>query len=229
MHVSDRHNNAQLDHIDAKVALVFCVSGMCHCVVMDPACAGDQIVTNVTPRNGEAFGGQVAIAFGKALLWMAFLKHKICMLAAMLERMTTACENCSTLPDGANPVARRAVHMSGDKSTVHMEHLEEDNEHNGIPAVNNNNNDRDENPRPRQQQRHNIDNASGQGNQQPLPTMVTNQGALQQAVNEHTARIKNVHVALSHQEKTPQTVMRKVDANPLRMPQQADNRRGAVA
>ena len=90
----------------------------------------------------------MAIVFGKALLWMAFLEHKNCVLATMLEQITTAHANCSTLPDGTNPVARRAVHVSGDKGTVHMERLEENDKHNGIAAGNINNDDCDKNPIP---------------------------------------------------------------------------------
>ena len=58
---------------------------------------------------------------------------------------------------------------------------------------------------------------------------VAKQGALCHAVNEHSAGIENVCVDLSHLEKTLNTAMHKLDANPLSTVQQADNHRGAVA
>ena len=107
-----------------------------------------------------------------------------------------------------------------------MEHIDK-NEKGDEIADNDANND--DTPHPAQQQCCNVNNASGQSNQQLLLTIVANQGDLQWAMNEHTTGVENACVALSHQEKTLGMVMRKIDMNPLWMLQRANDRRGAVA
>ena len=118
--VSDGCDDVQLDHIDAKVAATLCMGGVCNCVVVEPSCTNDWIVTNVAPQTKEVYGEGVALLFGRALLWLAFSSLNEIMPPTMLERICGAYTSTQQGQEAANPVVKQLVSVTGHDATVHL-------------------------------------------------------------------------------------------------------------
>lgn len=113
--VSDRHNDIELDYIDAKVASVLCPSGICNCVCLDPACTEQWICMNVIPNIHGVFGETIAALFGRAILWFFHSDYKDLMLANTLLQIQTAYEATQTINNDQNPMEQRPIIVSGEE------------------------------------------------------------------------------------------------------------------
>ena len=96
---------------------------------MEEACTDDWIVECATPNIAKVFGRQLAIVFGKALLWLAFSeKANDAMPVATSAWIKSACGSPNqTIPDGQIPVCCRLVVTTREEATVHMEDVIDDN------------------------------------------------------------------------------------------------------
>ena len=205
MRVSDVYDDIELNYVDASVAAVLSPAGVCHYVVIDPACTSAWIAANITPNIEQVFGPVLATLFGKAILWLAFSEHKDLLPHAMLGHIQEAYANRATLEDGTNPVERRLVYVSGNQGAVNMETVQpEQLEGNNVNA----------NVMP-------TNNVSGGGSRQLLLSVIANQHALQRAFTEQKTAIENVRGTISRQGQTLNSVLRKIDSNPTRLLQQA--------
>lgn len=83
--MSDKYGDIKLDYVDAKVAAVFCLTGVCNYVIADKAITLEWITTHVSPNIREV---TLAILFGKAVLWCAFFESQDLLPAGMLEQIT---------------------------------------------------------------------------------------------------------------------------------------------
>lgn len=69
----DTYTDVMLPLVDATVAGALCVGGACCYTVVDPGFTDEWILTHVTPNIHRRFGSrELALLFGKALLWMSF-------------------------------------------------------------------------------------------------------------------------------------------------------------
>ena len=98
--ISDGYDDVQLDYVDAKVAATLCPAGVCHYVCQDPACTVEWIATQVAPNIAEVFGVQLAVLFGRPLLWLAHSNHADLMPQTMVDSIQQAYSAVST---GQNP------------------------------------------------------------------------------------------------------------------------------
>lgn len=214
--VSDDYDDIQLDSVDANVAKVLCIGGVCHYKVVDPACTDAFITGNVTPNIALVYGEELAILLGRAILWFCYTENADYLPAAMLERIRSAYEDQRTLPDGQNPVKKVEQVVSGHNAQVFMESMGEDeaSDMQGT-ATNDNNNAQGHTARRNIYQQQNgaiLHAILAQGQQQ------------QQAINGLNERIDGMTSQLRSHSTILTRVANRIDSNPVNMLRRAANR-----
>eukprot|EP00977_Amphora_coffeiformis_P006645 scaffold1442_cov123-Amphora_coffeaeformis.AAC.2 len=209
--VSDVYDDIELDYIDAKVAAVLCRSGVCHYLSDDDAINDDWMVANVTPHINEVFGRNLAVLFGKPLLWLAYSDRAGIMPPSMLDRIRVAYESIRLRP--GIPIIRRMVFVSGEQGTVYMDDVEEQDEQEhpqaepgpapiAVPVT----------PSPTRR-----NNLAGGSNRQLLLSLLSGQHHLRREVTDLKNFQDEIRVELGSTRRSVNRCIRKIDSNPLRM------------
>lgn len=208
--VSDDYDDIQLDSVDANVAKILCVGGVCHYRVADPACTNSFITTNVTPNITAVYGEGLGVLLGRAILWFVYTENADYVPPEMVQRIKTAYEETRTLPDDQNPVQRVEQVVSGANAQVFMESmgLEEPNDA-STPATN----DHGTAPARRNTYRHH-DSAL-------LCAIITQGHQHQQAMNGLNERIDGMSSQLHKHGTIIQRMAHRVDSNPVNMMRRA--------
>lgn len=129
MRISSLYTSVDLPFQDAKVAALLCQGG----AVKYKLVSGSQVNTgwllmNVVPRIREVYGDDVARVLGLPLLWACFepgLSEYI--PSTIRNRVLTAFSNVrDRLPEGANPVKKVPVVVSGSDGVVVIEEIPEE-------------------------------------------------------------------------------------------------------
>ena len=220
--VSDGYDDVQLDYVDAKVAAVLCPGGVARYVVRDPACTDEWIATKVTPSIDLVFGRGLAVLLGTALLWLAHMPGQCLMPPAMVENICREYDAVKSI-DRQNPVEKVLVSVTGNEAVVYIEDVmgfEDDSNppNNSLPlpiappAV--------VTPQgtPQAPRRNDI---NGRSNQELLLGVMGSVNSLRRTMIEHGNAIEMLRSGVRKQERTMNSLVRKIDANPLQQLQRA--------
>lgn len=223
--VSDGYDDIQLDAVDAKVASVLCIGGVCNYHVVDPACSCDWITTHVTPNINKVFGTPVAYVLGKALLWLAFSTEHTLMPVDMKERIDAEYMRVRTLNMGSNPVEKRLMSVTGEQAQVHIEEvpmMDDDENPQGPPPTPPTNGAAAVVTPPHNHGAQN--NVSGHSNRQLLLSVMGGVSSLRRAITEQSNAIETMRGTINRQQRTLNSLVRKIDMNPLHRLQQQTQR-----
>lgn len=209
--VSDQYDDIQLDYVDARVASVLCPGGPCYYVVEDAAISDEWIAEHVSPNINRVFGMQLAVLFGKALLWLAFMPadYEMTMPHDMRLRIHTAYAAIQTTEDGLNPVKRRLIVITGESATVYMNDVAVDNDDNNGNGIGGGTN---------------IVGDIGTHSTHTEQLILSLQGqtnALRQTIAAQSHSIEMLRGALVDQRKSLRKVLMKIESQPIHMLQRA--------
>jgi len=214
--ISDDYDDVQLDSVDATVAAILCIGGVCHYVSVDDAVTGQWLAANVVPNIAAIFGIQVSKVLGKALLWLAYSDQKEWIPPDMLESITQAYEATRTIGDDEVPIVQRLVSVTGNANAVFMEDIVMQ----GPMAVNQ--------PLTGATEPHIQYNAGNPGSDhQLLLALMSTANSLRQSINEQTQSIEGLRSNVRRNEQTMNRLVRRVDNNPIRLMQRAANNQAA--
>ena len=124
--VSHVYESPELPYIDAMVASKLCVGGPCGYVKRDENLQDHWILQHVTPSIQECYGNDVALVFGKALLWLTFSEKADRLPEHFCNRVRDSYNLLpGALEEGENPIMKKLIIVTGDAMMVNLTMVEE--------------------------------------------------------------------------------------------------------
>lgn len=117
--MSNRYEDVDLPFVDIKTCITLCQGGACGYVVKPECVAGltDDFVSDQCPNICEKYGREVALVFGKAIIWTSFSADHADWIPNFLRNRIMLHYNAlpeeSRLPEGENPIERKQLFLTG--------------------------------------------------------------------------------------------------------------------